>query len=76
MKTLLLLFFCVELCVAPGLSAQWHSVSSGTNEGMYGGVFVDSATVYLSGWGSDGASIFKSTDRGETWAQSWHDDAQ
>ena len=76
MKKLLPLLFCAQLAVAPEVYAQWHSVSSGTSEAMYGGAFADSATVYLSGWGSDGASVFKSTDRGETWSASWHDDGQ
>lgn len=59
---------------ATGALAQWHTQSSGTAEAFYGATFVDSTTAYLSGWGDDGASIFKSTDRGSNWSPVWHND--
>ncbi len=60
---------------AINLHAQWHSAPSGTTETFYGSDFADTNTAYLSSWDANGASIYKSTDGGESFTSTWHDES-
>ncbi len=74
MKTLIRFLFCATLFYAVSSRAQWHSTPSGTTETFYGSAFADTNTAYLAGWDINGASIYKTTDGGESFSSSWHDE--
>lgn len=75
MKTLIRFLFCATILCAVNLRAQWHSTPTGTTENFYGSDFADTNTAYLSSWDANGASIYKTTDGGESFASSWHDES-